>query len=175
VALTVLLTGVIAYAIAGTLHWVPWHASTASTTAAGMWLIVAYVVLILGTRRIRAAEYTTSRRNGHRVALRTKIAIDDIEGQLVDISVGGVTVLVPADSLPNAGLVEFRLPGARAIKLSMVRIPQQAADYEVASLKVVNGDWAAYQAMSLWLFHTPPGAVVSLPAGVPAIAVTNSV
>jgi hypothetical protein len=58
--------------------------------------------------------------------------------------------------------------------VSMVRVPQQVDDYEVASLQVVSGDWAAYQAMSLWLFHTPPGAVPGLGAGVPAIAATNS-
>lgn len=32
-------------------------------------------------------------------------------------------------------------------------------------------DWAAYQAISLWLFHTPDGAVPGLPAGTPAVAV----
>lgn len=173
-ALTALLTGVIAYAIAGTLHRVPWHTSTASTVAAGMWLIVAGVVLLLGTRRIRAAQYATSRRNAHRILVRTNIAIDGIEGELVDISVGGAAVRFPADWLPDAGLVEFKLPGARAIKMSMVRIPQQTTEYEVASLQVVNGDWAAYQAMSLWLFHTPPNAVPSLQAGVPVIAATSS-
>jgi cellulose synthase (UDP-forming) len=172
--LAALLTGVIAYATAGTLNWVPWRTSTGSTAAAGVWLILAGGVLLFGTRRIRAAEYATSRRNAYRIGLRTNIAVDGIEGELVDISVGGVAVRFAAGLLPNAGLVEFSLPGARAIKMSMVRIPQQATGHEVASLQVVNGDWAAYQAMSLWLFHTRPGAVAGLPAGVPAIAMISS-
>jgi cellulose synthase (UDP-forming) len=148
--------------------------STASTAAAGMWLIVVGVVLLLGTRRIRAAQYATSRRDAHRTALRTNIAINGIEGELLDISVGGEAVRIPVGSLPHRGLVEFKLPRSQAIKMSMVRVPQQVDDYEVASLQVVSGDWAAYQAMSLWLFHTPPGAVPGLEAGVPAIAATNS-
>jgi cellulose synthase (UDP-forming) len=148
--------------------------STASTAAAGMWLIVVGVVLLLGTRRIRAAQYATSRRDAHRTALRTNIAINGIEGELLDISVGGEAVRIPVGSLPHTGLVEFKLPRSQAIKMSMVRVPQQVDDYEVASLQVVSGDWAAYQAMSLWLFHTPPGAVPGLEAGVPAIAATNS-
>lgn len=173
-ALTVALTGVMAYALAGTLHRVPWHASVASTASSGMWLIVAYVVLLLGTRRIRAAEYATSRRNAHRMLLQAKVVIDGVEGQLVDISVGGIAARVPAGSLPGAGPVELKLPGVRAVKMSMVAAVQQASGEDLVSLQVIKRDWATYQAMSLWLFHTPPGAVAGLPAGVPAIAVIHS-
>jgi hypothetical protein len=35
-----------------------------------------------------------------------------------------------------------------------------------------GGDWAALRTMSLWLFHTPAGAVRGLPDGVPVVAVT---
>jgi cellulose synthase (UDP-forming) len=38
-------------------------------------------------------------------------------------------------------------------------------------VQVLAGDWAAHRTLSLWMFHTPPGAVPGLPAGVPAVAV----
>jgi hypothetical protein len=38
------------------------------------------------------------------------------------------------------------------------------------SLRVRDGDWPALRALSLWLFHTPPGAVRALPEGVPVVA-----
>jgi cellulose synthase (UDP-forming) len=40
-----------------------------------------------------------------------------------------------------------------------------------ASLKVRAGDWDGYRSIALWMFHTPPGAVPALPAGVPVVAV----
>jgi cellulose synthase (UDP-forming) len=84
-------------------------------------------------------------------------------------------VRFPIGSLPNGGLVDFELPGTPAIKMSMARLPTQATSYEFASLQTVAGDWLAYRAMSLWLFHTPPGALPNLPPGIPAIASTCSV
>ncbi|MDQ1718052.1 MAG: hypothetical protein QOE89_2005, partial [Pseudonocardiales bacterium] len=44
--------------------------------------------------------------------------------------------------------------------------------YELVSLQTIAGDWRAYQTMSLWLFHTPPGVLPNMPAGVPAVATT---
>ncbi len=167
--LTAFVVGVVGYAATGVLGWVPWRTNTPSTVASGVWLALAGAVLLLGTRRIRAAEYATSRRNGHRTAARTAVTIDGIPGELIDISIGGAAVRFPAGSLPEAGLVEFGLPGAAAVKMTMARIHQSDAE-EVASLQAVRGDWAALHAMSLWLFHTPPGAVRTLPPGLPAIA-----
>jgi cellulose synthase (UDP-forming) len=82
-------------------------------------------------------------------------------------------VRFPAGYLPDIGLVDFELPGTRAIKMTMVRMPWQSSKHEVASLQAVKDDWAAIETMSLWLFHTPAGAVPSLPPGVPAIASTT--
>lgn len=170
--LSAAVTVVIAYAAAGTAGWVPWRTSPASTVAAGAWLVLAGVVLALGTRRIRAAEYATSRRNAHRTAVRGAVEIDGVQGQLVDISVGGACVRFPPGSLPDVGLVEFTLPGADAMKMAMVRITEQPNRQQTASLQVQNGDWAAYRAISLWLFHTPAEALRDFPPGVPAIAST---
>jgi cellulose synthase (UDP-forming) len=169
-ALTAVVLAVMGYAAAGTAGWVPWRTGTDSTIAAGAWLGLAAIVLLFGTARIRSAGYATSRRNAHRIALRTGVAVDGIPGELVDISVGGAAVRFPAGSLPNLGLVEIELPGMRSIKMTMLRMPQPSSEYEVASLQAVGGDWAAIRTMSLWLFHTPIGAVPSLPLGVPAIA-----
>lgn len=77
-------------------------------------------------------------------------------------------------SLPDDGLVEFKLPEAAAITMAVVRTSRGYGGYQVASLRTVSGDWAAYRAISLWLFHTPPGALPDLPPGVPAIASRGS-
>lgn len=173
--LTAAVVTVLAYAAAGVAGWVPWRTSSSSTVASGLWLALAGYVLAVGTRRIRAAEYATSRRNAYRIALRADVEVDDEVGELVDISVGGAAVRFPQGTLPSSGLVECRLPGAPTIKMEMVRVRERGEGYELASLRTLAGDWAAYKAMSLWLFHTPDGALPSLPPGVPAIAVTEPV
>ena len=51
-----------------------------------------------------------------------------------------------------------------------MRVVRTAARSAELSLQVRNGDWEALHTLSLWLFHTPTGAVPNLPAGTPAIA-----
>ncbi|HUP76045.1 MAG TPA: glycosyltransferase family 2 protein [Acidimicrobiales bacterium] len=173
--LWVLMAGVgsvLAYASAGLAGWVPWRTSAASTFASGAWLALAGIVLVSGTLRIRAAEYATSRRNAHRIPLRTKVTVDDREGELVDISVGGAAVTFQPGVLPSHGLVQFQLPGAAPLKMEMVTMRQRATDHELASLKLADDDWNGYRTMSLWLFHTPPD-LPALPPGFPAIATTR--
>jgi cellulose synthase (UDP-forming) len=171
--LTAAVAAVLGYAVAGMFSLVPWRTAAGSTMAAGVWLALATGVLVCGTMRIRAAEFATSRRNAHRVAVQSPIVVDGIEGELVDISVGGAAVRFAAGSLPQVGLVSVELPGAPAIKMELVRSGTRTSRHEVASLKVVDGDWRAYEATSLWLFHTPAGAVPGLPAGVPVVGITS--
>jgi cellulose synthase (UDP-forming) len=170
VGLNVVVVAILGYAAAGVAGVVPWRTGTPSSVAAGVWLALAGVALLLGTARIRADEYASSRRNAYRVPVRTGITVDDIPGEMIDISVGGAAVRFPAGTLPQAGLVDFVLPGAAPVKMLMARMPQQSSGYELASLQAVKGDWPTLRLMSLWMFHTPDGAVPSLPAGVPAAA-----
>jgi len=171
-ALTAVVAVVMCYAAAGLVGWVPWRTGAASTASSGVWLALAGVVLLFGITRIRAAAFATSRRNAHRAPVGTTIEIDGVSGELVDVSVGGAAVRFPVGSLPHLGLVDLKLPAVPAVKMTMIRTPQQSSRYETASLQAVKGDWAAIKIMSLWLFHTPAGAVPNLPPGVPAIAVT---
>ena len=166
------VTFVLAYAIAGLTGFVPWASDAASTTASGIWLAMAGGVLIAGTRRIRSVEFATSRRNAHRVAINAPVTVDGVTGELVDISVGGASVRLRAGVVPTFGLVELGLPGAAPIKLEFVRSGRQAdagSPGEFASLRVADGDWAAYAALSRWMFHTPDGAIAGLPYGVPVV------
>jgi cellulose synthase (UDP-forming) len=173
------LAGVVAamlfYAGAGLLGLVPWATSSRSTVASGVWLGLAGYVLAVGTRRIRDAAYATSRRNAYRIALSAEVEVDDAVGELVDVSVGGAAVRFAEGILPSHGLVECRLPGAPPLKMEMVRVRADESGYELASMRAQPGDWNAFRTMSLWLFHTPAGALPSLPDGVPAIAVTTPV
>jgi cellulose synthase (UDP-forming) len=167
-----MVTLVIGYAVAGLAGIVPWSGDAASTTASGVWLLMAGGVLITGTLRIRAAEFATSRRNAHRVAISAPVTVDGVGGELVDISVGGAGVRLPAGVVPTLGLVELALPGAAPIKLQLVRVSTVSEtddEHEFASLRVDDGDWAAYAALSLWMFHTPNGTVPGLPRGVPVV------
>jgi cellulose synthase (UDP-forming) len=172
-------TVVLAYSVAGVIGIVPWSSDASSTTASGVWLAMAGGVLVAGTIRIRAVEFATSRRNAHRVAISAPVTVDGVSGELLDISVGGAGVRLPTGLVPTTGLVELALPGAASIKLEIARIStgQRAdadASYEFASLRVGDRDWAAYAALSRWMFHTPDGAVPGLPPGVPLVGCKRS-
>lgn len=169
--LTALIAAVTGYAAAGVAGLVPWRTSDGATAASGVWLALATLVLFLGTRRIRAAEYATSRRNAHRVELQTAVQVDGRKAELIDISVGGVALSLPSPLRPSRGLVQLTLPGAAPIAMELLTGSLPAGDRSVASLKVRAGDWEGYRTMALWMFHTPEGAVPSLPEGVPVVAV----
>ncbi|GAA3626051.1 glycosyltransferase [Microlunatus ginsengisoli] len=169
--LVAVLAFVAVYALLGLSGLVPWHTTAASTVASGVWLILAGLVLVMGIRRIQAAEFATSRRNAYRVVLRAPVTLGEIPGELVDISVGGAAVRLPKGSLAPSGEIALSLPGgADPVLLQTVRIRSSDGGSEIASLRVRFGDWAAYRSLSLWLFHTPAGAVDGLPDGIPAVA-----
>ena len=168
--LATVVAAVLAFAVAGLLGWVPWAAGAGSTVASAAWVVVGGFVLVHGARRIRAAEYSTSRRNAYRVSVEAEVFADGMPGELVDVSVGGAAVRFRHGGLPEIGLVEFELPGARTMKAELVRIARQDDEFDLASIRVVDGDWQGYRTFSLWMFHTPVGAVASLPLGVPVIA-----
>ena len=173
VALTCCMAVTLGYSAAGLAGLVPWRTNASSTVASGLWLLLAGAVLFLGTRRIRRAEFATSRRNAHRLNVRAAVTVDGVEGHLVDISVGGACVQFPSGTMPELGLVEFHLPGAQAIKMSMSRPPQRSSNVELASLQAVSRDWIALQIMSLWLFHTPDNVIAGLPPSTPAMAIRD--
>ena len=141
----------------------PWRTSTTSTIASGSWLLIADLVLILGTRRITATDYATSRRNAHRTAVTAAVTMAGGEGELVDISVGGAAVRFPAGTAPTAGQVELQLPGADPVEMSVVRVSPDSNGHDVVSCRLLANDWEGYRAMSLWLFHTPAGVVGGMP------------
>jgi cellulose synthase (UDP-forming) len=170
--LLAVIVAVLLDAAAGLDGLVPWHSSPSSTAASGVWLLMAGLVLIISIHRVQAAAYATSRRNAHRVPVRAAVTVNETDGSLIDISIGGAAVRFPAGSLTGSGSVELVLPGARPIRMDAVRIRSGRNNTEVASLRVLAGDWAAYRTMSLWLFHTPPGVVDGLPPYAPAVAAT---
>jgi cellulose synthase (UDP-forming) len=166
---------VILYAVAGVTGWVPWHGTPGATVASGVWLVLAGIVLILGTRRIQAAKFATSRRNAYRAPVRVPVSMNGIDGALVDISVGGAAVRFPRGSFPGVHSVALLLPGAEPISLQILRVAHSSAASDIASLRVAPGDWTAYRELALWLFHTPPGIVDGLPPNAPAVAAISSV
>lgn len=168
--LVIVVAAVILYAAAGLAGWVPWATSPGSTVAAGAWLVLAGVVLVLGTRRIRASEYATSRRNAHRIAVKAPVIIGGIQGELLDISMGGAAVSFAPGVLREGDRVQLALPGAKPLALDVMRVWEGDAGSETASLRAADGDWATYRALSLWIFHTPNNAIPGFPDGVPAAA-----
>lgn len=168
--LVIVVAAVILYAAAGLAGWVPWATSPGSTVAAGAWLVLAGVVLVLGTRRIRASEYATSRRNAHRIAVKAPVIIGGIQGELLDISMGGAAVSFAPGVLREGDRVQLALPGAKPLALDVMRVWDGDAGSETASLRAADGDWATYRALSLWIFHTPNNAIPGFPDGVPAAA-----
>ncbi len=169
------MVAVAVYALLGLSGLVPWHVDAASTTASGLWLVLAGTVLVLGVRRIQSDAYATSRRNAHRFAVQATVSVGAVEGELVDISMGGAAVRFARGTRPPQGEVELVLPGADPVTLQTVRLISEAdSTATIATFQVRFGDWEAYRVISMWLFHTPAGAVEGLPAGMPAVAVTTS-
>ena len=165
-----LIVAVVLYAGVGVAGLVPWQSSPSSTVTAGAWVVLAGVVLLMGIRRIQAVEFATSRRNAYRVAVRAPINVNGADGELVDLSLGGAAVSVPTGALPPASEIALVLPGQdRPILLETVRV-RSAGSFEIASFRVRFGDWDAYRAIALWLFHTPAGVIDGLPDGTPAVA-----
>lgn len=171
------LVAVLGYAAAGLAGLVPWRATAGATAASGIWLVVAATTVALGTRRIRAAEYASSRRSSHRFGVRAPVLLDGVATDLVDISVGGVCLELPQRPVAvpaTEQVVELALPGAAPISLLPVRVfAGERAGTTLMTLRTRPGDWAAMRTLSLWLFHTPAGAAPDLPAGVPAAASTE--
>ena len=162
--------GVLVYAAAGVAGAVPWSPSTRSTVASGVWLALAGGVLVWGAHRIRSADYATSRRNAYRVELHSTVTVDDVEVDLLDVSVGGAGVRACDGGVPTAGMVLVDLPGAPGVKMEVVSTRPHRDGGVHASLRVPATSWDGLRAMSLWMFHTPRGAVRGLPPGVPVVA-----
>ncbi len=175
-ALAALVAAVTGYAAAGVLGVVPWRAATTSTVASGAWLLLAGVVLALGLRRIRAPRFATSRRNAHRVAVRTPVLLAGARGELVDICSGGASVRLTGRGRPPVPpQVRLVLPNTDGVLLEVVRVVPDEDDRGcVVTLQVRDADWSAHRTLSLWMFHTPDGSVGGLPSGVPAAAVRQA-
>ncbi|WP_115786747.1 glycosyltransferase [Arthrobacter silvisoli] len=162
------------YAAAGVWGWVPWATGPGSTVASGLWLAVAGMVLLLGALRIRANEYASSRRDGYRFSVQVPVTLAGCRGELVDISMGGAAVRILSGELPESGPVQLNLPGAAPLTLHIVRTWSTADGSRTVSLRDLRGEWSIYNAIALWLFHTPSSAVPGLPAGVPAVALRGA-
>jgi len=175
IVLTVAVFAVIGYAALGAFDVVPWRATDGATVASAAWLLLAGIGLLVGMIRVMSPAYATSRRNAHRIALRAPVSIDGVAGELADVSIGGAAVRFPAGAAPSADLFDLTLPGAPSVRMVAVRTVRDASgQFDVLSMRLAIGDWAGFRTMSLWLFHTPPGAVDGMPEGVPAVAATRS-
>jgi cellulose synthase (UDP-forming) len=102
------------------------------------------------------------------------VTLAGCRGELVDISMGGAAVRVVAGELAGSGPVQLTLPGAAPLTLHVVRAWTTPDGARMVSLRDLRGEWAIYNAMALWLFHTPPGAVPGLPPGVPVAALRGA-
>lgn len=170
VGLAVTAYALCGYAAAGVAGWVPWHTSPESTVASGLWLALAGAVLLFGIARIRAERYATTRRRASRFTIDAPLRLEGTEGTIVDVSVSGLAVDLPAGTGLSPGLVSVELPGGAGLKLEPVRITHtDAAD--VVSFRVPDRDWTSLGTLARWIFHTPPGVVPGLPDGVPVAAV----
>lgn len=166
-----LVLAMIAYAGAGLLGLVPWRGTVGGSIASGLWLLLGAVVLLLGTRRIRSAEFASSRRNAHRFGLDVHALVDGEPCVVLDLSVGGASVRLDGPPPADGSMASLELPGAdEPVSLCLLR-SRREGESSVLSLQVASGDWRSHRVLSLWLFHTPAGLVPGLPDGVPAVGI----
>lgn len=159
----------VVYAGAGLAGLVPWRTDAPSTVASGIWLVVAVAVLAHAMLRIRAEQYATSRRGAHRFEVPLDVRLGGRLARLVDVSVRGAAVRLPDGAPVPDGDVVLQLPGAVPLVLRV-----RAVEGRLVKMSTIEGDWATLRDLSLWLFHTPEGAVPGLPPGVPVVAVEAS-
>lgn len=170
--LAVVAFGVCGYAAAGVAGWVPWRTGIESTVASGLWLALAGSVLLFGMARIRAERYATSRRSAHRFAVSAPVLLDDVAGEVIDVSVNGIAAQFPVGTVLPSGLATVELPGCAGLKMEEVR-SGVSVDSGQISLRIAAEDWQSLASLALWLFHTPPGATRDLSDGVPIVARTS--
>ena len=170
--LMLLLVGlVLLYAAAGLTGLVLWH-TTPGAVASAVWLLLAGGVLVMSIRadpgrgvRHLAAERPPGADPGRGDRRPASPASWSTSRSAVRPS------RFPQGLLPSAGTVELTLPGRRAGPDAGGPVcVASASGRDVASLRVVEGDWAAYRTISMWLFHTPPGVVEGIPFPAPAVA-----
>ena len=164
-SMAVALGVVIAYGTVTLVMPLPWPSSHLATLTAGVWLVYGEVVLLLGMARVRSGRYAASRRIAHRFPARTTLTIDGLPASLNDISLSGLSATFEG-SVPDDPMCVVRLPGARGI--TMHRVSQRG---QVVRYKVADADYDGIRQLALWVFHTPPGALPGVRAGVPVAAV----
>lgn len=170
VGLMVATLGLVGYAALGLAGYVPWRSDQASTVTSGLWLVLAFGVLLHAALRIRAEQYATTRRAAHRFPVNAPVLVDGRPAVLVDVSVNGAAVrLAPGEAL-SGGYVSLTLPGAVPLKME---VASTAPEEEVAKLRLPAQDWEGLRTLALWLFHTPPRTIAGLPAGIPVVAITS--
>lgn len=170
--LLLVVLAVLTYAVAGLAGLVPWRATLGASVASAAWLVMAALMLLLGMRRIISPAYATSRRNAYRVGIRAGVVLNDTEGEILDVSVGGAAASFPSTFSLDQDEVVLELPGAAPVRMEVVRTAAEG-DRQLVYLRVPAGEWHGFRTLSLWLFHTPPGAVDGLPPGVPVAATTS--
>ena len=156
--LIVVVTGALVYAAAGVLGLVPVAHQRR----------VDHRLRRLARRRRRGADPRHPPDHRHRLLdvaaqrpphrrSRAAVTMDGVEGELVDISVGGVAVRFPAGSRPRAGQVELQLPEAEPVEMSVVRMSPDTSGHDVVSCRLLADDWEGYRAMSLVAVPHPRG------------------
>ena len=103
------------------------------------------------------------------------IELDEVAGEVIDVSVNGIAARFPIGTVLPSGLATVDLPGCPRLKMEEVRSGVGSIDSGLISLRIATGDWQSLACLSLWLFHTPPGATRELADGVPIVARTSTV
>ncbi|GAA1426953.1 hypothetical protein GCM10009616_02860 [Microlunatus lacustris] len=165
-----LTAGVLLHGLLGVTGLAPWRLPLAAAVASGVWLVLGLAALVLALRHVQAPAHASSRRRGYRAPVHALVNVNGQRGELVDVSVGGVALQLPRGAFSTSSrLVALHLPLAPTLELEPVRM-WQSDDLDHVALRVPDGDWDTYRALSLWLFHTPPGVVDGLPPQAPAVA-----
>jgi cellulose synthase (UDP-forming) len=68
------------------------YAVSWTADGAALWALVNGGLLVAALARIRSERFATDRRSAVRVRVRSRVRLDECDGELVDVSVGGALV-----------------------------------------------------------------------------------
>ncbi len=103
------------------VYTVPWTAE-----GAALWALVNGALLVAALGRIRSERFATDRRSAVRVRVRGRVRLDECDGELVDVSVGGALVRCAVPPVVGPHTLDVAVEGEGETRIRAVERARQS-------------------------------------------------